>query len=130
MVDVVVSLNLLLYYYNLFVVVCSFIIIISMMALFILMLLCLIINQINAFFVNPFNRIRNINTLKSEIVERKIDTVPPVDITHIIGNDNMNTLQNINEYDFDEYINEKNFVVSLLKSYMVAKRFFSNESTQ
>jgi thioredoxin 1 len=29
----------------------------------------------------------------------------------------MNTLQNINEYDFDEYINEKNFVVSLFTSH-------------
>lgn len=76
----------------------------------------LIISHINGFFLNPLNRIRNTKSLQSEIVERKIDTPMPIDISHI---DNMKSyqLQSINEYDFDEYINDKDITLCLFTSY-------------
>ena len=91
-----------------------------------LLLVLIISSSINDYITNPFNKIikRNSNNiLKSEIIERKetitistttTTTTQPIDVSQITYSDmNSFQLKPVNEYDFDEIIND-DIVVCLL----------------
>ena len=85
-------------------------------------LVLVLVNVVHSFnpFSSPSRRIRIQSLLKSEIVERNsIQQKPSVNIeeSNYLSSD-MKTyqLQTINEYDFDEYINDKAITICLMTS--------------
>ena len=92
-----------------------------------LALLLIVLITSNGFMINPFSKMikRNTNNiLKSEIIERKetiastTTTTQPIEVSPITYNDmNSYQLKAINEYDFDECINDNNVVVCLFQAY-------------
>ena len=90
----------------------------SSLLLLSLLLLLLIIN-VNSF--KPFSsaKIFRNTLLKSEIVERNSIQQKPVTIdqsTYLPNDIKTYQLQTINEYDFDEYINDKTISITLFTS--------------